>query len=87
MAAFGLRPEDVADPPLAIWPDNVAAVRVFMVMATQWRLAPMGGVIGLRYEALPVIWHVLSIGSKTRRQVFADLRVMEASALAVLNKD
>lgn len=87
LEACGLTLADLEEPPLAIWPDNAAAVRAFLLLGTQWMLAPTRGVVGLRYEALPAVWEALRIRRKARRRVFADLRVMEAAALTMLNED
>ena len=64
-----------------MWPDNIDSVNVFSAMSTQWEVGP-GGVIGLRYEALPAIKEALRIGRRKWAQVFQDLMVMEDEALA-----
>lgn len=37
--------------PFALWAGHEAAARAFLAVATQWRVAPGGGVIGLDYAA------------------------------------
>lgn len=78
-------PGDLPVETLSIWPENGPAVRLFEALQSQWLIGPMGGVIGLRYEALPAVEKRIGIRRKDRRRVFAGLRVMEATALEVLN--
>lgn len=59
-------------------------MRLFLALATQWRLAGMGGgVLGLDYVAAEAVMRIM--GMKKRAQVFDQLRTMEAAALRVLN--
>lgn len=73
--------------------DEGRAVRLFLGLATQWNWSAMtvsgglGGVsvlmrTGLRYEALPVV--SAAIGVAVERQTFADLQLIEQSALVAL---
>ncbi len=63
-----------------LWQDNVAAIEVFTDMLTQWNVGP-GGVVGLRYEALPVIMDLRGIAATERADLMAGVRVMERAAL------
>lgn len=67
-----------------VWPDHVDVVEVFLALATQWRMGPMGGAIGLDYAAIPptldLLGHIL-FGD--RRPLFDGLRAMERAALKV----
>jgi hypothetical protein len=38
-----------------VLPENWTAVRLFVDCATQWQINPMGGVMGLRYEAVDIV--------------------------------
>jgi hypothetical protein len=82
MMQFGLEAADAEE--LGIWPENANAATVFEAMSTQWT-AGFSGAIGMRYEALPVVLRLIGIpaAGASRRQLFADLRVMEAAALAL----
>jgi hypothetical protein len=86
LAAFGLQ----ADRPLAqaieIWPEHEQAVGVFAAMLTQWRTAPMGGVVGLDYSALPAVLEMMSVPRADWHEVFEQVRIMETEAVRVLNK-
>jgi hypothetical protein len=66
-----------------VWPQNWPAVEMFMRVQTQWRTA-MNGVIGLDYTALA--WLLTLYEVKDQRSLLEDLQVMEAAALAILNK-
>lgn len=65
--------------PMEIWPENWQAVMVFAAMGTQWTVGN-AGVIGLRYESLPVVMRHLGVPPPARAGVFADLRILESAA-------
>jgi hypothetical protein len=67
-----------------IWPENETPFLVFAAMQTQWRIG-MGGPTGLDYTALPVVLDLQEVAPDKRRQVFDDVRVMEAEALKVFS--
>ena len=64
-----------------VWPEHWTAVSAFSAMGTQWTVG-MGGPIGLRYEALPVVLEMITVPRDEWPQVFACLRIMESEALA-----
>lgn len=64
-----------------MWPENVAAVNLFVALSTQWRMAPSGVLIGLDYAAVEPALRLTDVPRKRWRALFADLRVMEAAAL------
>lgn len=81
-AAWGLSIEEASGPPIDVWPDNLAAVNVFIAMSTQWRRAGMtGAAVGLDYSVLPEMWRRTKTPPAERDAVFDDLRVMEDAAL------
>lgn len=63
-----------------LWQDNVAAVEVFADMMTQWNVGG-AGVVGLRYEALPIVLDLRGVAAADRADIVAGLRVMERAAL------
>jgi hypothetical protein len=70
-----------------VWPRNIAVVRVFQALATQWRAAPMGGVTGLDYSAItPTVLRGLQVSRQAWPEIFAGLQVMEAAALAAFSE-
>ena len=59
---------------------------VFIVLSTQWRMAPMGGVVGLDYSAISPTLRLSGVPRGQWRDVFTDLRVMEAAALETMRE-
>ncbi|MBD1589790.1 DUF1799 domain-containing protein [Pseudomonas sp. C2L12B] len=82
MAAFGFSPEDFEEV-FELLPDTMASFVVFEAMSTQWR-AGMCGATGLDYGSLPAVMRLMAVPAADRRDIFHDLRVMEAEALAVM---
>lgn len=68
-----------------VWTHNWDAVRVFCAMVTQWQVA-YGGYVGLRYEALQVVFEAIGIEPKKRAEVFSSLRILESEALSAINE-
>jgi hypothetical protein len=62
-----------------VWPDNWPAACVFLDSLTQWRYSHSGP-MGLDYTALETVMRIQ--GVENMQAVFADVRVMEAAALA-----
>lgn len=54
-------------------------------MMSQWNVG-MSGVIGMRYEALPLVMELHGIVGEQRREVFDGLGVMERAAITKINK-
>jgi hypothetical protein len=65
---------------LDLWPEHWPAVRLFSAAQTQWSVGP-GGVIGLRYEALPVLMDCQGVPADQRADLMNDLQTMERAAL------
>ena len=63
-----------------VWQENVAAVEVFADMLTQWNVGG-AGVVGLRYESLPLLLDLRAVPAADRPDLVAGLRVMERAAL------
>lgn len=59
---------------------------MFCAMGTQWHASALGGLVGMRYEALPAVWQGLDIAADQVPEVFDDLRVMERAALEALRE-
>jgi hypothetical protein len=86
LAGFGLVAEASAEPErLELWPENLPVVQAFSGMDSQWNVGGMGGIIGLRYEALPAVLRYLGIPRAEQAEVFSGIRIMEREALCVLN--
>ena len=75
----------IGDQVLDIWPENAAAVGLFEDLLTSWNVGP-GGVVGLRYEVLPLFLDINGIAAADRRGVVSAVQVMEQAALKSLNR-
>lgn len=72
-----------------LWPENVKVVEVFLALGSQWRmLAGAHGAmyLGLDYAVVQPVLELLQLKRKHWPQLFAELRMMERAALAVLNQ-
>ncbi len=99
LKAFGATPEVLAEAksalvgrrsaPLRIWPAHWDAWVVFRSQRTQW-LVHIGqrGLLwqGLNYQRLESTVRLLRIKKKHRRELFGQIRVMEAAAVSELAK-
>ena len=90
-AAMGHRvevtPEAPADDAFEVMAQNAGAIRAWLAVETQWRVAAgLGGIVwlGLDYTAADVVLRRLPIDGAD--QVFAHLMTMETEALAVFRE-
>lgn len=81
-----MKPEDFGPEVVEVWPDNWVTTQLFAALSTQWNVG-MGGVVGLRYEAIPVARACFHISDEDWPDTFHDLRVMEAAAVKVLREN
>ncbi|WLG43228.1 DUF1799 domain-containing protein [Pseudomonas sp. FP1740] len=82
MAMFGLTLDDIDDE-VEVWPDNWPAFRLFNALGTQWRTGP-GGATGLDYSVVREVAILIGLKKRQIPELFPDLQVMEAEALAVM---
>ena len=87
MAVAGLRREDLAADGVEIWPENMRAFDLFYSLRKQWRLAPMGGPIGLDFLVAYNRMDRMGLTTEEYNQLDADLQVMEDAALEAMRKD
>lgn len=66
-----------------LW-ENRRAVAVFLAVQSQWRHAPMGGLLGLDYTGLESAMRMMRI--RRRRDTFARVRAIESGALSYLEE-
>jgi hypothetical protein len=78
--------EEAVGPPVEVWPDNLAAVNVFIAMSTQWRVG-MSGRTGLDYAALPAVLDLSDVPKAERADVFESLRTLEDAAMEQMRKN
>lgn len=84
-----LSPEDLrAEPGAGVWPENVAAVKAFLAVATQWRFRPLGEgrslATGLDYTAARAGLEM--DGIKVTPDLWSKIRVIEAGAVVAMNE-
>lgn len=99
MRAFGA-PEEVVSDTLEsqvedegaceVWEENWDTLMVFLALQTQWRreIPAMSGQMiwhGLRYTEAEVVIRMMG-HQKQQKDIFDGLRVMESTALPILNK-
>ena len=82
-AELGIKPGDIPDEIIGVWPCCWKAYQVFRRMATQWNVGP-GGPIGLKYESLQAVLAIMGVKAKDRQGVFSDIQDMELAALATI---
>ncbi|MGE0451847.1 MAG: DUF1799 domain-containing protein [Vicinamibacterales bacterium] len=69
-----------------IWPEHQHALQVFVACQTQWRTGGLGGVIGLDYCAVAQVMRWQGVPVRRRADVWQDVQVLEAEALAVFRE-
>lgn len=55
--------------PFEIWAENWPAWEAFQLCCTQWRMAPIGGLLGLDYPAVDVVFRAHQIPIETLQEV------------------
>lgn len=83
LAKIGLTLADLDQGDTEIWPDNWPVFRLFNALGTQWRTGP-GGATGLDYSVVREVAILIGIKKRQIPELFPDLQVMEAEALAVM---
>lgn len=83
MAKLGLTLADIEEDDVEIWPDNWPVFRLFNALGTQWRTGA-GGATGLDYSVIREVAALIGIKKRQIPELFPDLQVMEAEALAVM---
>lgn len=79
---LGLTMADI-DEDVEVWPDNWPVFRLFNALSTQWRTGA-GGATGLDYSVIREVASLIGINKRRILELFPDLQVMEAEALAVM---
>lgn len=82
-AAAGLRIEIPPEADTEVWPENWTAMEVASRMVSQLNVG-MAGVIGIRFEALPVVFRALQVPADQELEVLDRVRVIEAHFVRLL---
>ena len=67
-----------------MWPENRAALEVFLAMRKCWRFGALGGVFGLDWPNVESRMRLMKV--KATPELIADLDAMEDAALPLLNE-
>jgi hypothetical protein len=65
-----------------VWADNWPAWEIFESCETQWRVAPMGGVLGLEYPAVEIL--IRAAGHPLR--LLKDVQTIERAAVREIHR-
>ena len=74
----------MAKPPVEVWPDNWAAVELFITIGTQWRVGSCG-VVGLDYNVLFHLMARKNLNEADFDQLLSDIRALESFALEAID--
>ena len=86
MRAAGFEPEDYEGDFTEVWPENVPALQMFQRIGTRWVVGGMGGVTGIRWEAVYPLMDRLGLDAPAWDALLSDLEVMEQAALVEINR-
>lgn len=85
LSLFGLGVSDFADEVVEVWPDIWPAFRLFNALSTQWRTGACGAT-GLDYASIRDVASFIGLKKKQIPEMFPDLQIMEAEALAAMTE-
>lgn len=71
------------DERFGVWPQNERALEAFLLVRRQWRIAPMGGVIGLDFPGVESLLRMSKIEADA--ELLDDLSMIEGGVLEVWN--
>jgi len=84
------RLESAAGGDFEVHRDNWRSVSFFRLLGTQWRLVVLGlgttVTLGLDYAGVAAAMRMAAVPRSRQQRLWADLQVMEAAALPVLNR-
>lgn len=79
-------PEDFDGDVTEVWPENVPALQMFQRIGTRWVFGAMGGVAGIRWEAVYPLMDRLGLEPAEWDALLSDLEIMEHAAMEVMNR-
>lgn len=85
LAPLGLKPSDYPPPECMLWEENWPAVKLFNVLAGQWRMGPSGPV-ALDYTVLFHELDRMKLEADAYDDIFGSVRVIEDAALTILRE-
>lgn len=86
MAAFGLKPDkEIESEKCWVWAENWVPLMVFSRLTSQLIVSPGGGVIGVRYESIPVILQACKLSEAEIENVWDVFQIMERHMVRTIN--
>lgn len=79
-------PEDFDGDVTEVWPENLPALQMFQRIGTRWVFGAMGGVAGIRWEAVYPLMDRLNLPPAEWDALLSDLEIMEQAAMEVMNR-
>jgi hypothetical protein len=86
MQFLGLTFEDYDSDDVELWPDNLAAVNLFIGVGTQWRVG-FGGPYGLDYGVLFHKMDRMGLAPDAYARLEEEIRTLESAALDEMHAD
>ncbi|OZI23621.1 hypothetical protein CAL26_09270 [Bordetella genomosp. 9] len=77
--------DDVAGPPVEVWPGHEEALSLFLSIRTQWRVG-MAGATGLDYGVLFHKMDRMGLSPERYEELEEEVRIMENAALDEMSK-
>lgn len=69
-----------------MWPEHVQAAQLMQRIGTRWVHSSMGGVTGIRWEAVYPLMDRLGLDALVWDGLLTELEIMERAALVEINK-
>lgn len=79
-------PEDFDGDIVEVWPENLPSLKMFQRIGTRWVFGAMGGVAGIRWEAVYPLMDRLGLEPAEWDALLSDLEIMEHAAMEVMNR-
>lgn len=81
----GFTPADYETEDFEVWPENMAAINLFITLQTQLRSWGGGGFMGFDYNVYFSRMDRMKLSEQEYEWMFDDIRVIESEALKALN--
>ncbi|AVG17775.1 hypothetical protein CFN79_18945 [Chromobacterium vaccinii] len=69
-----------------VWPDCVPALELASACRSQLLVAPMGGMLGLRYESVEAAMNMRGVPQEQRAELLQDLQVIEMAMVQAMGE-
>nr|WP_301280416.1 DUF1799 domain-containing protein [Chromobacterium subtsugae] len=69
-----------------VWPDCLPALELARACRSQLLVAPMGGMLGLRYEGVEAAMNMRGVPQEQRAELLQDLQVIEMAMVEAMGE-